>query len=222
MKYPYINLFHIAALACVLLGMRPLDAGALTAVDGLNGHWQIDEDRSDDFDDAAKQFNKDLNESIRRNSEQKFHDPNKGQKRGQFDGQAYATLEMIREDARSISWDVSDEVRAILEADSIKLYQARKCAVLYGNKLKRLLTVNPKGKAYSVSGEEITSDDVGSSVTYVENGALVIDTDLLEGDELQERYELDADTEHMNLTMTLRRRGLPRALEIKRVYGRSE
>ncbi|MGR8920651.1 MAG: hypothetical protein ACU85V_13625 [Gammaproteobacteria bacterium] len=175
-------------LRSVLLLLSLLGAGAVSG-HGLNGSWDLDEAASEDFSDAARAKSDELNAARRERKDAGFareRQARSGQNR--FQSQVDATERMIEEDSRSVEWASAPELRIILEAENIRLHADRKVVVLYDGEQRRLLTINPAGRAYSVSGTEITIDEVGRSLTYFEGDTLVIETAAYAGGDLVERY----------------------------------
>jgi hypothetical protein len=190
------------------------------ANEALNGTWAVDEELSTTLEAAGAAFNDELNEARRRNKRQTFDRSNSNSRRtrGRFDQQVAATSEMIAEDMRSIKWGDTVMQQDMLNASTIKLYIARKVAVLYGGSLKRLLTINPAGRAYSVSGTEVTNDAVGRSLTYLEDGQLVIETSVHGGGRMVERFRYDAARERLVMKAELQERRDGPWLDFERVF----
>lgn len=206
----------------LLLGLLLASPQAFGVNEALNGTWLLDQRASDTLAAASKVFNDKLNEQRRRNRRQTFDRTPSERPRGRFDGQVRATTEMISEDMRSHSWGDAPLQRAILNASTLKLYVARKVAVLYDGELRRLLVINPAGRAYSMSGTEITSDAVGRSLTYLEDGQLVIETKVHGGGRMVERYRADDGGERLVMTAELREDSNIPALTFERVFTRAD
>ncbi len=204
---------------CVLALL--LMAGAAAATPVLNGTWQLDEEASDDVAEAGRAYAAALNEA-RRAAKGKQFDDNKPTSNNRFQAQADAALEMIREDARSDDWYADPDVVAIADARSIKIYVSRRIAILYDGEHRRLLTINPSGRAFSVRGTEITDDDFGRSLSYIEDQAMVIETTLHVGGKLVERYELDGGEDRLRMTIGYRQRASSPELQLERFYRRAE
>lgn len=211
-------------IPCCIVALVLCTAEAPWAADQtLNGTWALDEEASQNLDDVAREFNRGQNERERRKEKQGFSrdemTTNSGGNR--YDKQMRATTRMIREDNRSKVWDVADNARLLLEAESIRLYESRKVAVLYGSDAKRLLTVNPAGRAYSASGTQITRDQFGRSLTYRDGEAIVIETDLVSGDRLVERFVPDSEADRMMMEIRLQEGARGPWLEFVRVFDRT-
>lgn len=213
---------HLAAL--LVLIACSLAAPARAAPEDFNGNWTVDEARSQDFETAGREFNKTLNEEVRRKRKQEFDRTSSADNRtrNKFQAAADATEEMIREDNRSNSWVVPQDAEPLVGAQTLKLYVARKVAVLYDGSTRRLLTINPGGRSFSLRGSEITSDEIGRALTYFDAGALVIESEFNGGGKLIERYVVDPA--QGRLVVTLRVQELPRGpwLEFVREYVRAE
>jgi hypothetical protein len=187
----------------------------------LNGNWVLDAESSDNFDDAGKRANEEAARIQREKKDQKFaRDEQKPLSGSRFARQAMSTDMMIREDARSEVWDPPDLVRIMVDAEVVKLYSARKLAILYDAEVRRLLQLNEGGRYYSVSGRELTSDDIGRALAYADDGAIVVETDLIAGGKLIERFELDEATDRLMVTFKLQQRGTGPWVEFVRFFTR--
>ena len=208
----------------VLLGaMLATQFSVAADATGMNGEWVLDADVSENLKDTARKRNDALNVEWRNKRENKFSkDQHKAKGTNRFQNQLDATERMIGEDSRSLDWSGSVEVHRILESKSIKLYRARKIAILYDGKQKRLLKVNPSGRAYSVKGTEITDDEVGSSLTYFDDDYLVIETSPPVGGQLIERYHLDDSQNQMVQELSIEERPGGPTLEFARRFNRAE
>lgn len=213
---------HLVALfVLIATGLVP---PAHAAPEDFNGNWSLDSARSQDFESAGHEFNKTLNEEMRRKRKQEFSRTSSAdsRSRNKFQAAADATAEMIREDNRSNAWVVPSNAEALVGAQTLKLYVARKVAVLYDGATRRLLTINPGGRSFSLRGSEITSDEIGRALTYFEAGALVVESEFSGGGKLVERYVVDPA--EGRLVATLRVQEVPRGpwLEFVREYVRAD
>lgn len=212
----------MTALLVVLIGW--VAAPVFAAPTDFNGTWAVDDARSQDFESAWREFNKALNEQARSKRKQEFDRTSSANNRtrNKFQAAADATEEMIREDNRSNIWVVPSNAEALVEAATIKLYVARKVAVLYDGATRRLLTINPGGRSFSLRGGEISNDEIGRALTYFDDSALVVETEFGGGGRLVERYVVDPAQGRLHLT--LRVQELPRGpwLEYIREYVRAD
>lgn len=206
----------LAVLIVVLL-MTPA-----CLANALNGTWTLDEAASDDVDEAGRAFNKELNELERERTKQKFDRDQRTRAGNKYDEQRLATEALIREDHRSRNWDIPEDVRTLVETPSLKLYQGRKVAILYGEAAKRLLTINPAGRAFSVSGTQITRDEFGRALTYVDGEAVVVETDLTSGDRLVERFETADGGSRLVYTVRFQLAARGPWLEFQRLFDRQQ
>lgn len=214
---------HIVPLLIALTGS--LYHGPSNAADpkSFNGTWVLDVENSQNLEDAGKERNKELMYERRLKHKQEF-DRSSGTpsgKRGGMFAHAAATAEIINDDARPLPWEVTEEVEAMIEAESIKLYFARKIAILYGSERKRLLKVNTSGRSFSVSGSAVTKDEIGTSMTYVEDGSIVVETDTRWRDRMVERFALNDTAEQLSVTIRLQQVGQGPWLEYVRVFDRT-
>ena len=197
--------------------------GAWAMASPLNGNWIVDPSASQTLAEASAAENDRLKQEYLRGKKQKFakdERPPSGTSR--FRAQQDATERMIREEDVGIEWGGPPETRQMIEASSLKLYQANKAVILYDGTRRRLLAINPAGRAYSVSGTEMTSDEIGRSLTYVEDGALVVETDIYNGDKLAERFALGADPDTLEVTIRLKDGNRRPWLEYQRVFRRAD
>ena len=211
----------LLAVTCVLC--RAPDTHA--DVKSFNGTWTLNEEASQTFKEAGKVRNKELLAERRIEHKKEFdRSPGTPSGRGQTGGiasHAEASMRMMREDERPPVWEATDEVAQMLEAESIKLYYARKIAILYGAERKRLLTVNPAGRSFSVKGSSITKDEIGTSLTYLEDETIVIETNTRWRDKLIERFELNDTSDHLLVTIRMQQIGQGPWLEYVRVFNRA-
>ncbi|MEQ8664041.1 MAG: hypothetical protein RLW62_24755 [Gammaproteobacteria bacterium] len=199
-----------------------LHAAICSANEALNGTWTLDAAASATLEEAGAAYSEELNERRRRNQRQTFDRDAGRTPRNRFDGQVQATTEMIEEDMRSHVWGDTPAQHDILGAATLKLYVARKVAVLYDGTLKRLLTINPAGRAYSVSGTEVTNDTVGRSLTYLEDAQLVIETSVHGGGRMTERYRVEDDGRRLVMQAELQESRSGPRLEFERVFTRAD
>jgi len=197
-----------------------IQATAAQETPSFSGTWVLNAPRSDEFQVKAEELTTEINERLRKRRAKRFEDYNRDRKQGQFSSQQAATMRMMHEDARSLSWELDDDLTAMLEGKSIRIYQSNLCAVLYDKKLKRLVSINPKGRSVSRTRNPVANDSVGRSVAFFEDGGLVIDTDLNGGDRLIERFVLGEDGAQMTLDVEYRRRDLGRSLKFTRYFVR--
>ncbi len=189
-------------------------------ITGLNGEWVIDESNSENFEDAGRAFNEAKNEHKRRKEAQEFNRNSTAGGGNKFQNSANATEEFIREDSRSKAWSVPDELEPMIEAARLKIYVSGKVIVLYGSERKRLLAINPSGRAYSVRGTEFTDDVIGRSLTYIDDAALVVETDLRSGSKLVERYAAGETADTLIETVRIQQDGRGPWLQFKRQFKR--
>lgn len=216
---------RFVARAAMLVGVLIVGGSAVLPAyadnQQFNGSWVLDPTASEDFAVALKKFNEMIKAQKHKHAKH-FMNEQKTKGANQFYSHETETMTAIEEDSRIMIWDVSDDLRTLLAAKTLKLYQANLCALLYDKKIKRLVSVNLDGKSYSLSGNQSSRDALGRSTGYFDQGALVIDTDVDGGDRLVERFTLDTDASHLTITVKLRRTDVGRTLEYKRVYARGE
>ena len=189
----------------------------------INGSWMLDEESSENIADAGSKTNKEIAIVRREKNIQKFSRDEQQKLHGsRFSRQARSVEKMIRDDTRSEIWDPPDLVRIMLEAESIKLYSARKLAVLYGTEVRRLLRMNETGRSHTVSGKELTADSIGRSLAYLDDEAIMVETDMIAGGRVIERFELEEATDRLAVTVRLQQRARGPWMEFVRYFERSE
>lgn len=205
----------LLVLACVLYHAADTRADPRS----FNGTWTLNQEGSQTFEGAGKERNKSLLAKVRlkraKELDPKYHERDSAAEHRQ-------SVELLSDDERPATWIAMDEVAPLLEAESIKLYFARKIAILYGAERKRLLTLNASGRSYTVSGSTLTKDDIGTSLAYLEGGAMVIETDTRWGERLVERFELNETSEHLLVTVRMQQIAKGPWLEFERVFDRSD
>ena len=189
----------------------------------FNGTWTLNATGSQTFEAAGEELNKALLRELRLERTHEMDGrPSKSSSKHSGKSSHDQSMELLRHDERPVPWDAADELAQMLEAESIKLYYARKFAILYGVERKRLLTVNPAGRSFSVKGTTVTKDDIGTSLAYLEDGAIVIETDTRWHDKLVERFELNETADHLRVTIRMQQVILGPWLEYVRVFDRTD
>ncbi len=212
----------LLTLVALTLTASNASAARTAGIDGLNGTWQLVKDESQDFEDAADEVNDEINRK-RREEESGFNRQRSGTNSGRanrFQGQMDATQQMINEDGRSIDWGSPVEIRQLMVARSLRLYQARKVVLIYDGERKRTLAINPAGRAFSISGTEINQDDIGRTLAYFEDDALVVETEIHTGGRLTERFAYQDEPERLRVLVTREIRKGGDRLEFVRVFER--
>ena len=183
---------------CFLVSSQPVLAKSMESVESLSGHWQLLGKVSDDFKKSSKKLNAQIMKDRRlAASENQTFDRKKPKERNKYQAQRRATERQINDNSVNKYWGGPDEQMQILQAKEVKIHIGRKIIVLYDSSLKRLLTINPQGRAYSYSGTEVTRDMVGDSLTYAADKNLIIETSGVTGIEFSERYYLDPETQNL-------------------------
>lgn len=209
---------------CLLLGLvlgLGLPTLARADTDKMNGNWVLDAERSERYQDAVKVLKTQLLKLRKRQKKNQFT-ASGGQGGNKYYEQERYSKELRAEDTVSVDWDLPPALAAVMEAQTIKIYQARMCAVLYDKKLKRLFAINPEGNSYSAKGTEFAHDDLGRTFGYFEGQTLVIDTDIKGGDRLVEKMNVDETGNELTVETRYRRSDLARTLTYKRIFTRGE
>ncbi len=210
------NLFVIAILCVASLN--------LPAVEALSGDWALDEELSDEFNAVSKALNKAIKKARRKaeSENQKFDTGSKPRERNRYDSQVRATEAQIKDSTAEKYWGGPEAQNLIFQTHTIKFYVGRKVVILYDNSQKRLLTINPSGRAYSYSGTEVTNDYVGRSLTYFDGDVLVIETTGTTGMEFIEKYRLEEDTGQLVQLLEIEDDRHDHTLTMTRYFDRKE
>jgi hypothetical protein len=187
--------------ACLFLSLTSSEAvlaKSMEKVGDLNGHWELVDKISDDFETASKQLNRQMMKDRRlAESENQQFDRKKPKERNKYQSQRAATERQIAKESINKYWGGPDEQMQIMQAKEVKIHVGRKVIILYDSLLKRLLTINPLGRAYSYSGTEVTRDLLGSSLTYSADKKLIIETTGITGIEFSEHYYLEPEKQYL-------------------------
>lgn len=212
----FANLFLMAMLCVVSLN--------LPAVEALSGNWVLDDELSDEFNAVSKALNKAIKKARRKaeSENQKFDTGSKPRERNRYDSQVRATEAQIKDATIEKYWGGPAAQNLIFQTDAIKFYVGRKVAVLYGNDQKRLLKINPSGRAYSYSGTEVTDDYLGRSLTYFDGGVLVIETTGRTGMEFVEKYRVAEETGQLIQALEIEDDRHTHTLTMTRYFDRKE
>ena len=210
------NLFVIAILCVASLN--------LPAVEALSGDWALDEELSDEFNAASKALNKAIKKARRKaeSENQKFDTGSKPRERNRYDSQVRATEAQIKDSTAEKYWGGPAAQNLIFQTHTIKFYVGRKVVILYDNSQKRLLTINPSGRAYSYSGTEVTNDYVGRSLTYFDGDVLVVETTGTTGMEFIEKYRVAEETGQLVQSLEIEDDRHDHTLTMTRYFDRKE
>jgi hypothetical protein len=186
------------SVLCFLFFGEPALAKSMESVEVLSGHWQLLGKVSDNFKKSSKKLNAQIMKDRRlKESENQKFDRKKPKERNKYQAQRAATERQINDNSVNKYWGGPDEQMKIMKAKEVKIHIGRKIIVLYDSSLKRLLRINPQGRAFSHSGTEVTRDVVGDSLTYAADKKLIIETTGITGVEFSEHYYLDPETQNL-------------------------
>ena len=110
-------------------------------------------------------------------------------------------------------------MRTLISSQVIKIYFSRKLAIAYDKSAKRLLTPNPNSRVYSASGAGISKDEIGETLSYIEDGVLYIETRTTVG-RLKERIDPLQEPGTLVIDWTIDAPAVPRAIEMTTVYDK--
>jgi hypothetical protein len=209
----------LAALFCSGI-TQPRTATADT--EKLNGNWVLDEAVSESYVGATKILKAELLKRNRRRTKDGFNSDSKGHRGNKYYEQERASKRLRAADTVNVDWTLPGDLDVVMKAKTVKIYQSRMCAVLYDQRFKRLIAINPAGNSYSAKGTEFARDGLGRAFSYFERETLVIDTEVKGGDQLIEKFSLDEAGDELKILTRYRRSDLGRTMEYTRVYRRGE
>lgn len=208
---------RVKRLLPLLVLLLPLTA-ARADDDRLNGNWSLDPGGSESYDSATRRVDDQIAAQRKRRREGRFNMDSLTRASDRLDGRGPTAGSHTR--GGNINWSLTDELSAMLEGKTVKIYQSRMCAVLYDKSVKRLFPINTIGKSYSLKGNGAVQDTLGETVSWFEGKRLVVDTDIKGGDRLIEHFTVSEDGKELTLLAKLRRSDLARTIEFKRVFRR--
>ncbi len=211
-------------LACALLMLSalalPLAAAAADAA-RLSGHWTLDEDHSDDAEDAfegklrKRRFGSSLpsggsGPGGRRTVADKSQDE-------------YWRTVAEKEERRSASnLHRLGTVYPLITAAELDISPARGgLEIVYDKLLPRFVRPNPDGRVFSASGDELVADTIGYTLAYWEDGDLMLETDPPDGGKYIERLRLSDDGQRIAYRVEVRGRVLEEPVEMEREFVRA-
>lgn len=215
---------HAGCLLLLACNAAPVLAAADAA--RFDGAWALDADRSEEFDGLLDEFNDRLVQHQKKK---------KVVSHGAFTGlggelsanNAYMGKDEDRksqlrrkERVKVKAWELAPQVRALLEAKSLKLETGDKYTITYDDGLKRLVQTVSEDEASTFQARPSTRDDVGRSTSHMDGGALVIDTDTEAGDRLVETFVVNDGATELTLTAKIRRSDVGKPIEFTRVFKR--
>ncbi|MGE0485450.1 MAG: hypothetical protein AB7Q81_15005 [Gammaproteobacteria bacterium] len=208
--------------ALLLLGfvtaLRAPTAPAAEPVAGaaLAGHWQFDEARSDDVEDA---FEGKLKRS-------RYPTPGgmvrEGERPNNQDIQQMNYWDAIRDSReRRSQKDLSrlGTVYPLLTATRLDIARAEAgYTFTYDALLPRRVLPNPNGRVYSAKGDELVADTIGYTLSYWEGETLVLETDPPDGGRYIEHVTRRDDPPRLEYRVKVSLIILEEPIEVTRVY----
>ena len=185
---------------------------ASLANETYNGRWQLDEKNSDDLQDVMERVRRENQEEI----DQKEQERQERQQRPDIFGRDRSWDDNRARGATAV---IPKLMRTMISSEIIKIYFSRKLAIAYDKNFKRLLTPNPNGRVYSASGAGISKDEIGETLSYVEDGILYIETRTSVG-RLKERIDALQVPGKLIIDWSVDAPAVPRAIEMRTVYDK--
>ncbi|MGR8947921.1 MAG: hypothetical protein ACU84Q_07735 [Gammaproteobacteria bacterium] len=206
LRYPSLHTtFFSLFLSLALL----LPAGT-SAQDIYNGTWLLNEKLSDDLQSVMEQVRRAQQEEVDQREEEK-------QKRTSRPDIFGRDRSWDEQRARSATAIIPKLMRTMIGSENIKIYFSRKLAISYDKNIKRLLTPNPNGRVYSATGAGLSKDDVGETLSYLENNVLFIETRTKIG-RLKERIDATGEPGWLTIDWTIEAPAIERPIQMRTVY----
>lgn len=212
---------HIALALLVLCGLATSFPTSAADADRLNGHWTLDEDRSEDAEDAfdgklrKRRFGSSLPDSSsgpggRRTVADKSQDE-------------YWRTVAEKEERRSAgNLSRLGTVYPLITATELDISPARGgLEIVYDKLLQRFVRPNPDGRVFSASGDELVADTIGYTLAYWEGTDLMLETDPPDGGKYIERLRLSDDGQRIEYRVKVRGRVLEEPVEMTREFVRA-
>ena len=197
------------SVLCILL-LALLYADSAMSDESYNGTWLLNESESDDLQKVMERVRRAQQEVINQREEERA----KRNSRPDIMGR---NREWDDRRARSATAVIPKRMRTMISSESIKIYFSRKLAIAYGNNFKRLLTPNPHGRVYSATGAGLSKDEVGETLSYIQDGVLFIETRTDVG-RIKERIDATQNDNWLIIDWTIEAPAIERAIEMRTVY----
>ncbi len=200
-----------AMLAIVLLALTLSAAGA----PAIDGSWVLNEDASIDPDDA-------FDDMLRRDAYPvPYIEPGPGEATSSRDASQTEYWETVRKGKESHSLKNLQRLGAAYPLVIAERVDIRTVGngfeIVYDEALPRDLQINPKGRVFSASGDELTHDTIGFTIAYWDQDVLALETDLPEGGKVYERFRVYDNPRQLEYMIKLEMRVLKEPVEFKRL-----
>ncbi|MEM7466775.1 MAG: hypothetical protein AAF387_07805 [Pseudomonadota bacterium] len=212
MRKNRLGLTTIAKLLVALCCCWLISVAAAQANEAYNGAWILNKKRSDDLQKVMEQVRRENQEIINQREEEK-------QERSSRPDIFGRNREWDDRRGRAATAVIPKLMRTMIAAETIKLYFSRKLAVSYDKNIKRLLTPNPHGRVYSASGAGLSKDDIGESLSYVDNQILFIETRTDVG-KITERFDPFQEADTLVIEWTVEAPAVERPIRMTTVYDK--
>ena len=214
-----------AAVRVLLRALMVFAAAAASAVadespqSPLFGDWVFDENLSDDVEDA---FHKKLFSNRPRSGPPAGATPARDRTAGDLSQEHYwKTLNESRNRKESKNLRRLGTVYPLLTAERLAIGAERDgLLMLYDNLLPRDVRPNPGGRVFSASGDELTNDTIGYTLTYWDKGQLVLETDSPTGGKYVEKISVGGNKDLLEYRIEVRSFVLKEKVAVKRIFRR--
>lgn len=198
-------------LAAFLVAIS-LSAGAAPAIEG---NWVLNDDASTDPDDA-------FDDMLRRDAYPvPYMEPGPGDASTPQDASQTEYWETVRKGKETHSMKNLQRLGAaypLVMAERVDIHEdGAGLEIVYDEVLPRGLQLNPKGRVFSASGDELTHDTIGYTLAYWDGDVLALETDLPEGGKVYERFRAYDNPRQLEYMIKLKMRVLKEPVEFKRI-----
>ena len=203
----------VSALLALLVLLHA--SAAANATPAIEGSWLLDEDASTDAEDA-------FDGKLRRDAYPvPWQEPGPGEVRTSRDQTQTEYWETVRQGKERHSLKNLQRLGAaypLVMAQRVDIKaEADGYEITYDEALPRGLRVNPAGRVFSASGDELTHDSLGYTLMYWDGDVLALETDLPEGGKVFERFRAYDNPRQLEYTLRVEMRILEETVEFKRM-----
>jgi hypothetical protein len=187
----------------------------------LSGHWTLDEDRSEDAEDAfdGKLRKRRFDSSLPSGSS------SPGQRRTVADKsqeEYWRTVAENEERRASSNLNRLGTVYPLITAAELDISPSGSgLDIVYDGLLPRYVRPNPGGRVFSASGDELVADTIGYTLAYWDGDDLMLETDPPDGGKYIERLRLSDGGKRIEYRVKVRSRVLEEPVEMVREFVRA-
>ena len=186
-----------------------------SAAPTIEGSWVLNDDASTDPDDA-------FDDMLRRDAYPvPYLEPGPGEATSPRDASQTEYWDTVKKGKETHSLKNLQRLGAaypLVMAERIDIRsEGSGFEIVYDKALPRGLQINPKGRVFSASGDELTHDTIGYTIAYWDQDVLALETDLPEGGKVFERFRVYDKPRQLEYMIKLEMRVLKEPVEFKRM-----